>query len=526
MEVWFKRLIADIALIALRVLDAFAKIFDVFTGVSPVSINETGGENINLITHIIQNEKISRAASLLILISIVSLTIFTIVALIKTMSSHQKTQGKILAAFGSAILAFVVVHGAMFGAMLVSNQFLLMINEATTTSQDDEAPLDLAQQIFKLSVGEDGWAVDTKTGEKSSIKDFRVGMNAREVFGSYDKLFGVEMSPDKAATYEDGTPYVDGDTFDHRNSTRIADLFKTNLFLLVLPPIILLVLFGASMLFLARRIFDIVILYLLMPFTVSAIPLDDGSRFKAWCSQMISRLVSVYGTAVAFNLFLMFTTFITNLNITSGEEGGFDNGFRNTVFKLFLILGLAFAISGGRALFTQLVMSGAQSSSGGGGGGLSKILSYSKAGVGALAHAIGAGGAKFSNMLKNTSKSEKSGASSGMDLGSQSFLGSGFESQAFLGGGGGAISGNSFNSAPNMSGGSYGSSTIAGSYIGNVTMANGQTQRMQVVFSQSMAYRTLPEPSRPIESENYMSNPAGNDNGKYPELSGCSYEIK
>jgi hypothetical protein len=342
MEIWIKKLFAQIAFYMMRVLDSMLNMFRTLVGLSPVNVD--GKESTDILTFFLENDAVVNAGLLIMLISIVCLVFFTIIGFIKTMvNNSKKKQGKVLAHFFSAIVAFFIAQIIIFGGIAVSNQLLGMVDGATSGSSD----MSFSQRIFELCIDDSGWR------DNNTAKDFSPSMNPDEVFGQYkDDLIGMEKAPGTYEEHEteDGDTewIIDDDTYI-KSSGGIANLYKTNLFLLFITPLILIILIGVSLIKLTRRIFDIVFLYLVMPFPLSSLPLDDGSRFKLWRENIITKTLSVYGTVVAFNLFIMFLDVIGDFRI--GGEGD----FANVVFTLILIIGGAMAAAGGADLFTSLL---------------------------------------------------------------------------------------------------------------------------------------------------------------------------
>jgi hypothetical protein len=179
-------------------------------------------------------------------------------------------------------------------------------------------------------------------------------MTASKFFGEYNTsdLTGFEKAPDRVEPILDDEGNIigwDEEKNHYKKGTGIADLYKTNLLLLFCVPVVILILFCVSVFKLAKRLFEIVFLYLVMPFTISSIPLDDGSRFKIWRETIIAKTLSVYGTLVAFNLFFLFFGYISQIKLVNA------NDWVNTLFNVILIIGASLAACGGAELFVSLL---------------------------------------------------------------------------------------------------------------------------------------------------------------------------
>lgn len=103
-----------------------------------------------------------------------------------------------------------------------------------------------------------------------------------------------------------------------RTSWKCNGMVNPNTFLF-LPAMIASVGLGIALLIaivnLAKRIYEIVILYFVMPVSVSTLSLDDGARFKIWRETFISKIVVAYGTVFSVNVFILILPIISAMKI-------------------------------------------------------------------------------------------------------------------------------------------------------------------------------------------------------------------
>lgn len=99
---------------------------------------------------------------------------------------------------------------------------------------------------------------------------------------------------------------------------------------------------------LAKRIFEIVFLYLVMPVSMSTLAADDGARFKIWRETFITKVVLAYGAVFSVNVFVLILPLLSQMRI----EG--IGGFGNSLFLIFMIIGGAMVIPAGMTLFARL----------------------------------------------------------------------------------------------------------------------------------------------------------------------------
>ena len=86
-----------------------------------------------------------------------------------------------------------------------------------------------------------------------------------------------------------------------------ADL---NIVILLFATIVLLQMLWKVVWGLIDRIYNIVLLFIVMPAFVSMIPIDDGARFNNWKKSLIGKVLATYGVAVGLNIFFVLAPII------------------------------------------------------------------------------------------------------------------------------------------------------------------------------------------------------------------------
>lgn len=354
MEIFFKKLIANIAFLMMRVLDGFFDAFNIYTGVDDLPAGN-GQEATDIVSFFINNPTIEKVFYWILIISVALLAMFTIAGVIKNMVTNKKSVMKVVSQFGGALLALFLTMIVFGGVMVIGNTILREIDGAFDQGEN----LTMSQRIIDIAVKSDNAETDENEGgwrrkgdgTYYSSKDFVLPTTAEDFFGHYKEsgLTGFEIASEVSVTVDDEGNEKYEITYDTHKRGGMADLYKTNLFLLFFTPLILLVLVFITLISLAKRLFEIVSLYLYMPLIVSTIPFDDGAKFKIWRETTFSKLFSVYGTVIALNLYILFLGIMGDgINIGKSD-------WATKLFNLLLIIGGALAASGGAALFGQLI---------------------------------------------------------------------------------------------------------------------------------------------------------------------------
>ena len=99
---------------------------------------------------------------------------------------------------------------------------------------------------------------------------------------------------------------------------------------------------------LAKRVYEIIYLYFCMPISMSTLPLDDGTRFKNWREQFVTKIILAYGAVLSVNVFVLLLPLIQQMSLPN------VGSFGNSVFTIFMIIGGAMVIPAGQTLFARL----------------------------------------------------------------------------------------------------------------------------------------------------------------------------
>lgn len=387
-------------------LDTIFEMFRVLCGIDTVSVEGTdGGQSI--LNVFLRASNVTKAFLLIFLVAILVAAVSTIVAVVKNIvnmkggerKSHARTVGQ---GFGTIIITGVMAFVMLFG-ITMSNYVLIKVNDATAP----DSGLTISAQLFDMSVGKSYEYEDKSVYEPVYILD-EFGNYIQETDEEGNLLFDeegkevwkVERDEQGNIVYEEkrqlkldenGNPIT---TTGWRNEYTAADidfsymspddvfgvhkktlgLFEDankgytknpmvemesfNFWTAYLVVIVMLVAIIFSMLGLVKRIFDIVLLFIVLPLISATIPLDDGARFKQWRDTVVSKVILAYGAILSVNVFLLIVPTVSTIDFT---ELGWT-AFTENLFKAFLLMGGALAINGGQLLLARLMGTSADES--------------------------------------------------------------------------------------------------------------------------------------------------------------------
>ena len=313
MLIFFQQLCLLLFLWILKLVDGLMEIFSAISGITDVTYK---GEKVNIIEFLAGDSTVNTIFWCIFILAIGLTCIFTIAALIKNMINNQRNVSTIVGKFFLALLGTMAMLTVLFLIILISNSLLVLVSQVFQIGNTTK----LSSALFNACAGD--WI------NGYSVSEFDVSkLGVKEIFGDYTTGF----------VFPDSWKYngmVNPDNFLYLPS--------------LIAGIALAIALVVAILNLAKRVYEIIFMYFVMPMSMSTLPLDDGARFKTWRETFITKIVIAYGTVFSVNIFILLLPLITRMRI---DEVG---GFGNSMFVIFMIVGGAMVIPAGQALFCKL----------------------------------------------------------------------------------------------------------------------------------------------------------------------------
>lgn len=373
MLIFFQQLCLLLFLWLLKLVDGLMEIFSAISGITDVTYK---GEKVNIIEFLAGDSTVNTIFWCIFILAIGLTCIFTIAALIKNMINSQRNVSTIVGKFFLALLGTMAMLTVLFLIILISNSLLVLISQIFQIGNTTK----LSSALFNACAGD--WI------NGYSVSEFDISrLGVKEIFGDYTTGF---VFPDKWKY----NGMVNPDKF----------LYLPSLIAGVALAIALVV----AVLNLAKRVYEIIFMYFVMPMSMSTLPLDDGARFKTWRETFITKIVIAYGTVFSVNIFVLLLPLITRMRIDE------ISGFGNSMFLIFMIVGGAMVIPAGQALFCKLF---GQADDMHAGSNFLRSAFYGSRMVGAatfgLAHKIIHGGASVGKAISNHRKNKADSSGGG-----------------------------------------------------------------------------------------------------------------
>lgn len=300
------------------ILDFIREIFCKLAGIETVTVN---GNQEDLLTHFLLSDGVRNAFFGVFLVGVILLFVFVIIAIIKSEAAdpqHKKTKGQILVKALQSFVTFLLIPFLLLAGIMLTNAIMGAINGSMAGAMiDGSSNTYIGGQILVTSG-----------------------------HGAYKGDPGIRESIERM--------FITGQ-LDYNNLDVVKiyyDLGDMNFFVGIAGGLVILIMFVMSAVMFVQRIFDIILLYVVSPASVSTIPLDEGGRFRIWREMLVSKVLSAYGIILSMNLFFLIIPQVAQISF-------FGDSFKDGVVQLLFVLGGAFAITKANMVIAQLTGSNA-----------------------------------------------------------------------------------------------------------------------------------------------------------------------
>lgn len=334
----FSELMLNLLTILCSLVDFVESIFNVFAGVTTVEIN---GKKTYMLDAFLQMKEITTAFTYITVMAVAICMIFTIIKTAKSISD--------MALEDKNPISHVLSNGLKAGATFMIIPFLCIFLLQLSTMVTNQVSIAFDSfQGGKTTIGTvifltAGLNADKKTTKASSP----FADEWEEVVGDRDPYFTDTVRE----------PYLLGKK-DYKNLLQVREDFHAGNFNylvgFVSVILLLLVLSGAIMVFI-RRLFELLLLYIVSPLFVSTIPLDDGTMFAKWRELFVSRFFSGFGIIFMMKYYMMLIPVISGKDLVLYNADLPDAVMINNVLKALMIIGGAWAVYKSQHLIMQVM---------------------------------------------------------------------------------------------------------------------------------------------------------------------------
>ncbi len=322
----------------LELLNNMNAVFDVIIGITEVEVVKPEGtrEYMTLLDLFFRDTSLSKLFWYTTFIAFALCLLFSTVSVARSAFDLEfeakKPVSRVLSLTFRAMFTMFAMQFFVYAVVRLSGAVLLAINRALRNSLPaGKKPPTLGGIIF---------AISSLNAANEAHKSFNLP-NASLNDAIRAPFYEGRVSP---KDYKAVEKYFEYSKFDYTAGFIVA------LFMIVIIT--------ACLVIFVRRLFDLVILYVMSPYFVSTYPLDDGKRFQKWRDLFLGKAFSGFGMVVAMRLYLMMVPVIMTGSISfQGELRPGDNvspEFDYVVKTVFLIGG-AWAILKSGPMITSLL---------------------------------------------------------------------------------------------------------------------------------------------------------------------------
>lgn len=310
---WIFELLYSLQKSICYIIDFIREIFYTLAGIKPVNID---GEQTDLLSHFILSDTVKRTFFSIFLVAVILLVVFVFVAIIRSEYAHgenKRTKTQILAKAMQSFAIFLIVPFVLIAGITLTNVVMGAINQSMNP-------------YFATAGGNTtiGGQILITSGQYAYIGDESIRNEIEKMFLTGELNY-----------------------FDMSVVSQYYNLRSIDFLIGIFGSIVIMVMFVMSAITFIQRIFDIVLLYVISPVSVSTIPVDDGNRFKIWRDMTISKVLGAYGIILSMNLFFIIIPQISSITF-------FADTFKNGIVKILFLIGGAFAVTKANLVIAQL----------------------------------------------------------------------------------------------------------------------------------------------------------------------------
>lgn len=317
----------------LKLIDALQAMFNIFSGLTNVKMN---GQEMSLLQAVFQLPTVRNAFWVIFLIGFALTLLLSIFAVMHSTIEFgidmKRPVSRVLTMTMKAMFRLLIVPVSVLFLIQLSTVILGGINTAMNGTETS-----LSRTIFvvaSLDAAKDAsYNISTNSGSTGS-QGVEIGIN--------DKIRGPYYNMNQSGAK------------DYQNITQVKkdfDLAKFDYLIGFAASAFIVIILAMCMMIFITRIFDVMILYLISPFFISMMPIDDGEKFRSWQDMFVAKLFGGYGCVIMMQLYMIICPAVLGSQISFGE-GTVEAQY---LLKLLFLLGGAWAVYKGGPTVTQLL---------------------------------------------------------------------------------------------------------------------------------------------------------------------------
>lgn len=416
-------------------IDGIQAIFQAFAGIGDVKLGGSAGsggaattisgsasgkeENGGLLYYLLQTNMIKNIFFSILVLALFLIIIFTAMAFIKnTYSSKPKKWQDIVGNAFIGLANFVFVPVCCLLGVFLGNVLLKAIDGATNvtgaTSMGRMLFVSAAYNANHLRQEDDR---DEKTVEQWQA-DVQGLIDSEGLSGKITIVMPNGSDDEKldylATVLDQVYAQSDLNIYWAESVNNWYDLINMNYILMVGGGIFMIYVLAAISFGMVKRLFILLMLFVISPGLCAMYPLDDGGAVKKWKDDFVKNTISAYGAVAGMNLFFAIVPFVQDINLYGSGNGALSIFASLGLTQILLTIAGLYVVKDFISMISGYI--GAGNAYADGSGLMGQVKGRMKQGAGwvgkraknistAFAHAAGAkkaGGSFFGDLIKGS----------------------------------------------------------------------------------------------------------------------------
>ncbi len=319
------------------IIDMSQNIFTGFAGLGTIKMNGAVGNSSQTVTntggagdaengivyYLLRHKTVQNIFFSMLILAVFLLIIFTVMAFIKNVyqAKPKKWQDIFTSTFKGAI-NFVFIPVCCLLGVIAGNFLLKTLYDATAQTTDvGFSRMLFIASAYNANVFRSGGGLDAYQ-RLYDLYDETEGFNTTLVGSSRD-----DYNPDKDATYAD----LLDDIYRSKNGPNIYvyqdlknyNLWEINYLFLVAGGVFIIYALLRISFGLVKRLFMLMLLYVISPLVCALFPFDDGKAVGSWRGEFVKQFFSAFGAVMGMNLFFLLVPLLNSINLGWGDVVGF-----------------------------------------------------------------------------------------------------------------------------------------------------------------------------------------------------------
>ncbi len=305
---------------------------------TPITNGNSGADNdTGLIYYLFQNNTVKNLLISIMILALFLVIIFTVMAFIKNAyAAKQKGWKEIVGNSIKGLANFILLPVFCLLGVWLANILLQAINGATSGGGGTQ----MSRKLFiAAAYNANEFRNDNPDISDENIKKLQDWADGRYYLNSNDTYKGSSIKTGQTAEYyakivDDIYASTEVSISGYASVETWYSLWEINYLVLVVGGVFMLQALGSIAYSMIKRMFMLVILFVVSPGVCALYPLDEGKAVQSWSGEVKKNILSAHGSVAAINIFFALMPLIDNLHFFGGvgSVASLDD-----LFQLFIL---------------------------------------------------------------------------------------------------------------------------------------------------------------------------------------------